>query len=463
MLKDVNIQVLDGLMSLAAGASEGVHIKIGVSPKPTGAAIEITSAMASTRVLELLGNCPLADAVLESRENGAGKIICLPINGTAGTVGTVEKVGIATCVVSGSPTNAFDIVLKFTKGGTFNEAVLVISLDGGTHFGKETTLPVSGSYTLPSTGLTVAFTLGEGETIATGDCYSFKSTAPTPSNAAILTAAETLRNQKGFEFVHVVGSTTRELWASVSSLQKQLLTLHKKPIWFLLEAAPQAQETLPDYVTALTTAAKTIGNTDLQVCAARVVYRRVDGITREINAASILCGLYARARVNESIGKTASFALSTAQVLALRPVGIEDYLAELDEARLLTLRAYDGLDGFYVTDAKVLSPEGSDYRSMEEVRVKNKIIREVRTQLLEKMHTDVDPSRGQAAFSEIAKFAEIPLDEMIRTGELSSASVEIPDGQNILETEELSITVYFTMMGRVKGFNLAVGMVNPYK
>ena len=95
MFGDVNITVQDGGLGLAS-SGEGVHVKIGASPAGPDPVI-IRGGMTAARIKELLGLSPLADAAMLSAENGAGKIICLPVAAsTAGTVGAVTKDDAAT-------------------------------------------------------------------------------------------------------------------------------------------------------------------------------------------------------------------------------------------------------------------------------------------------------------------------------------------------------------------------------
>ncbi|MEG1931292.1 MAG: DUF2586 family protein, partial [Anaerovorax sp.] len=77
MLRDVNIKVTDG--QLGAGTdSVGVHIKIGASPIISNEPILIKGSYDAKRIKFILGNCPLADACMDSVENGANIIYCIP-------------------------------------------------------------------------------------------------------------------------------------------------------------------------------------------------------------------------------------------------------------------------------------------------------------------------------------------------------------------------------------------------
>ena len=133
MLRDVNINLSDGALASAVSAV-GIHAKIGASPVTASEAIVIRSSMSARRIRELLGLSPLADAVMDSIENGANLVYCIPaVASTAGIPSSVTAVaqGSGTVAVSGSPHNAYRIQIKVTIPGGLNEAAVRVSLDGG--------------------------------------------------------------------------------------------------------------------------------------------------------------------------------------------------------------------------------------------------------------------------------------------------------------------------------------------
>ena len=75
-MNDVTHTITDGLMGFNNTSAEGIHIKIGASPMEEDPVI-ITSRRKLEYIREKLGLSPLADAVMDSIENGADKIICL--------------------------------------------------------------------------------------------------------------------------------------------------------------------------------------------------------------------------------------------------------------------------------------------------------------------------------------------------------------------------------------------------
>ena len=158
MLRDVTHKVTDGLLGFATAKGDGLHVKIGVSPVVSDAPIIVTGDMDAAKIKARLGLSPLADAVMDSVQFGANRVYCLPVSATtAGTLGEITKKGDGggTLTVNGSPTNAFPVIVKITAQGGLNAAAFVVSIDGGNSYSNETTVPVTGSYELTGTGLTL--------------------------------------------------------------------------------------------------------------------------------------------------------------------------------------------------------------------------------------------------------------------------------------------------------------------
>ena len=94
MLGDVYVNVQDGNLKRTTVTGTGVQVKIGVSEKIADEPIEITNSMTAGKIKEMLGYSPLADACMDSIENGAGKVYCVPVNAeTAGTISEVQHTG----------------------------------------------------------------------------------------------------------------------------------------------------------------------------------------------------------------------------------------------------------------------------------------------------------------------------------------------------------------------------------
>lgn len=468
MLKDVSITVTDG--QIAGPPRDGIHVKIGVSPVEYKEPVVIKNTYGYKRIQEFLGYSPLADACMDSAENGCSVIYCIPVAAVVnGTVGDIEKIPADPALtgsmsIEGNPNNRYGISVIITKGGGLNTAALKYSIDGGVTYSDEVTVPMDGKLQIAQTGLTFVFTNGGSEpAFAPGDAFNASTTAPQTSNEKVLEAlAEVRKIPALIEFVHIVGESTKALWAALAYEAENFFSVYFKPIFFQCEARSIADgETVADYVKSLINERKAVNSYFIQVTAARGIYNRMNRTTENINLAGVVCGLYAKATVQQSISETRSFAISSDKLVRLEPEGIEEYLDLLDDAKYLTFRRYEGLDGFYVTKPRVFAPESSDYQYAERVRVLNKAARLVRKEALLQLHRYINIDKQDEELEAIGRFISAPLDNMAENGEISSGYVTIPTDQNILEDEHLHVMLRYVPVGYIREITVDLGMMNP--
>lgn len=291
MFGDVNVKVEDGNLGRSSSTGTGTSIKIGISNVESKSPILISGTMNAKKIKEKVGNTPLADACIDAVEWGASSIYCIPVKaGTAGTIGkiTEDKKGYGTFEVKGSPNNAYDIVVEVMDAGECNEGSFRYSLDGGNTFTEEMTIPITGEAELATTGLTAKFTDAEGgDSFMEGDRFTFSTTSPAMSNESVISAVESLINSPlMFEFVHIVGVSSKALWASLCTIANDFLTKYKRPLFFVCEArGKKADESLEDYVNAMLEERKGINNIYMQVVCSNSRYQRMDGRVQDINNA----------------------------------------------------------------------------------------------------------------------------------------------------------------------------------
>lgn len=467
---DVNAQVKDGMLGRSDSASgRGVHVKVGVSSVTSEAPITIKGTMSPEEIKGLLGDCPLADACITSAEWGATDMRVVPVASTTdGTVGTITHTGTGagTFAITGKPNNNFNIVVEVVTAGENNEAEFKYSLNGGESFSDEIVVPLAGEYTIPLTGLKLTFTeANNSDSWKAGDKYVAVCTAPSASNANILEGIRSLINYKStFEFVHVVGTTTSALWASVASLANQFMTTYKRSLMFICEARNAGtSETTAAYAAAMLQEAKGVTNYEVQVVASWSEYVRYDGVAVPVNNAALIAGLYAQAKESQSIGEVQSFPISEGKINKLLPEGIDDYVEQLDAARYLTLRTYNGINGYYVSNAKMMCPAGSDYKYAEDVRVSNRLVRDVRTAALTKLQIEIDPENIEADIAKLEEYLNTPVETAAKTDKIISSGRLTIDRENlnILVDEELTATISYVPMGHVRIINLVFQVRNP--
>lgn len=469
MFGDVNVSIEDGNLGRGMSTGTGTHIKIGVSNMESRIPILVTGTMNAKKIKEKVGATPLADACIDSVEWGAKSIYCIPVKaGTDGTVGTVEekKAGDGTFTVSGKPNNTYDIVVEVMDSGNCNEGSFRYSVDGGISFTEEMTIPVTGEAELTATGLKVKFTdAGGGNSFRSGDVFKFSTTPPAMNNQDVISAVEGLINSTlSFEFIHIVGASTKALWASLCTLANDFLTKYKRPLFFVCEARAKApDESLEDYMAAMLEERKGINSMYMQVVCSNARYKRMDGRVQDINNAGIITGLYGQAKESQSIGEVKSFPISESKLLKLLPDGIEDYIMILDDAKYVTIRKYVGKEDYYVTSANMMAPEGSDYAYAEDVRVSNRLVKAVRAEALDELQVEIDPNDLETSIASITEQLNTPVEDAVRSKIISSGSVAIDtENLNILADESFDVRITYVPMGHVREMNLTFAVENPY-
>lgn len=299
------------------------------------------------------------------------------------------------------------------------------------------------------------------------DTYTLKTTAPSMTNGDVLGAIEKIKSfSEEFEFVHIVGESTVELWEAVSEAQKELMTVCHKPCFFLMEAAyptDEADGDLSDWALQMEADRKRIKNSDIQVCAAWGRLVRLDGTTQIVNLAGLASGRYAMTKVSVSIGKTKdedALGFPKTKLLELVPIGYDSTVIELlDVAGYMTFREYDGLDDIFVYHTKMMCKNGSDFRYAEDVRVKNKIIRETRKKALQFKNDDIDLEDIQGELDARAKFISVPLDRMVEDKEISSYETTVDEScyDTFLEDETMSVIIRYLSRGYIREVVIDIG------
>lgn len=100
-LRDVTIKVEDGSLGNQSSTGENVHVKIGVSSVKSNSPLLITAYMKPEQIKEKVGLSPLYDAALDSIENGAPQLYCIPVTPKKkGKAGEVSHLGKGTGTVT---------------------------------------------------------------------------------------------------------------------------------------------------------------------------------------------------------------------------------------------------------------------------------------------------------------------------------------------------------------------------
>lgn len=458
-LPDVNLSILDGGLGVVSGGSSGVQVKVGVSS--SGSLNEIISVSDPSKIRTQLGTGPLANAYFDSISAGAKAIYAIRAESDiAGTVGqiTAQKTGIGDLAASGSPLDAYDVIVTIIDSGAKNEATFQVSLDGGDNYAPKVTVPTDLIYVIPNTGITLTFTedgVTPSNSFIKGDAYSFKTTAPGMSVTSLNTALEVIfGDNRGFEFIHVVGESDVSVWAALDA-RATVAESNFRYIHFVGEAAaPTSEQTIDQWVTSLIASASEFSSRRVNIVASLVELSDFgSGLRIERNVAGILNGRASSQPVQRSVGRVEDGSLPG--VIRLAPKGIsEAHIAALDEAGYTTVRNYVGLSGVYATNGRMMSPSGSDFEYWERRRVMDKACTLVRAAALRLGHAELEDAE-QVADVEARLFA--PIGVMIGNGEIAAGQVFVAPGQDILATSTLRFKVRVRPIGIMRFLEGEIG------
>lgn len=137
-------------------------------------------------------------------------------------------------------------------------------------------------------------------------------------------------------------------------------------------------------------------------------------------------------------------------------------IEELDAARYIFGRTYDGLAGVFFNDNHTLDVGTSDYAYINDVRTMDKAVRGVRTYLLPKLGRpmQVDASTGKlerTVVEHLITTGNKALEDMAKAGELSGYKFDIDPDQNILATSRVRGVIKNVAVGVMRNLDLEIG------
>lgn len=361
------------LVGVAATGASDLSIAFSSTSIPlgtlgtTGNIDTLFSETNPTQAVTDLGYGPLTEAVARSLDIAGGQVLAMPLNpSVAGTVGSVTHVGTGAPTipsVSGTPNDAYSVVLLITLGGALGVGQFQFSQDGGNTFSATYVLPSGGTFVIPNTGLTVTFNAG---TYVANDTYSFNCTAPGYTLTDVQNGVNALLlSGTKFGFIHLVGAASSASGSASMAAGLETLMLSAQNTYFTFTHA--VLETFNDTDANLETAFGSTVCTRVMVCAGwETVSSSVPGsgdIFRN-------CGFDAAAREalvpeQNSLGRVKDGAvpgvISISRNEALTP--------GLDALNFTTMRTWVGLPGFYFTNGHMFESVGSDFAPSQNRRV----------------------------------------------------------------------------------------------
>ena len=220
-LPDSNQTVQDGGLGILPDSIDNLHLLAGTCEKGTTNSVLSFSDVSVVR--STLGAGPLAEAIASAlttsvRGKAPRPVYAVRIATTdTGSCGAVTKTAIGsstgTITVAGAAWDSLQIKVKITRTGTLNAGAFQVSLDGGTSYDPEVTIPAGGTYLIPGTNVTLTFVPGGGAVyFEAGDIHSFNTVEARPSSTEIGTAMDAiLLDPTEWTFIRIVGAPKPEM------------------------------------------------------------------------------------------------------------------------------------------------------------------------------------------------------------------------------------------------------------
>lgn len=400
-------------------------------------------------------------------------------NSWSGEVVAADQQGSAALAVSGTPTDAFHVVLEVVRRGTSlgaNTATYRASLDGGRVFGPEMAMPVGGIVALTNTGLTLTFTDGASPTFEEDDVFEFRTTAPGATLSDLQNAWNAMQAAPyDVEGVHITSTADDTIAAGVDALAASAIAV-KKPRWVLMEARDlRADETEAAWITSLQTAfsgfVSTLGRV-LVAAGALDLVSTLSGRQRRVNVGVVAAARAAAVPYSEDLAWVGRGALPGVQRLHHD----EDAVPGLNIARFVTARRHEGIVGFFLTNPVTMAAPGSDFELLQYRRVWDRAYRVVRRVFTPALSQDfiTNPADVQAplvpgAIDEVEaadleeRGKDALSDALLRSRPRHATAVDVSVDRltTFTVTRELLVDFAVTPKGYAKRISGTLGFINP--
>ncbi len=478
-IPSVNFTILtNGLGNSALSPSNIVSV-FGCSSSGTSNVPTIYRSTAG-KVVTDYGYGPGPELVANLVRSGITCVFTKVDTDVVGSVGAVTHTGTGTSAmtVTGTPFDAYEIVVLGTRAGTAGsdpEPGFKVSFDGGRTYSREIRMPASLSYDgfVGTTGLTLVFTVG---TIVVDDTYEADSTGPTWVAADVTAALEAFRLIKQDAALrYVVGAASKSDGDLIAASNDTFLERKKFGRIFVEAADIGSGQTEDAWMTALEGAWASFQNdrvlvgagaARVQSCLSGILYRRNMGWLAIVRAGLV--------RPGRDVG-----AIEDGSLVPFSPNGQGQPVSEvyhdeglnpgLNANRFMTLMSVPGLDGYFVCNANIMSDETSDFDLLQLGRVMDEACRVTNLFFGKKLSTSVRLDRRTGFILEKdARALESGNDAvlaaaLVATGDMSQRDqyTVVSREDNIATTKTLTVTVGLLPLGYLKTINVTMTYVNP--
>jgi hypothetical protein len=424
-------------------------------------------------VIDTLGQGPLSEQLCSVLDVAGGPVYAMRLTGSiAGAAGAVTVARLSTSTgtltVAGAPFDAYYARVEIVGSGTVGAARFRYCLDASPllkadqyTWSEALTVPAGGSYPVPNTNLAITFVPGAGAVFfEAGDVFSFACSAPYYTTSDLAAAIAVVLADSA-EFAAVVlggeppsGAAGATMFAAFSthlqSLQAQFRYVRgimdmgtDTPAAVIAAFAAQASGRIaPCYGDCAIASSKPFAGWGTP--------------SRPITVP--IAARAAASAISTDLGRFADGPLT-----GVVAISHDEFRTELlDAQKISTLRTWQGAPGFYVCNARLKSPVGSDFLYWQHGRVMDAACDTTVKAQMPFVNTSVR-TKGDGSIDERdaarmeAKVISALTDRLLSPstaegtpGHVSDLDYAIDRGNNVLTTFTLQSTVAVQPRGYVK-------------
>ncbi len=483
-----SIDILDPGLNVVA-QSDTTFLFVGCAEK--GPLNTVVAFGSPKRVFEVYGQGPLSEDLCTTLMLAGGPVYgCRVAATSAGTSGAVNKVAFAassgTVTVSGVPFDRYQAIVEITRTGTLGAGRFRYSLDvkavsglvdqrpDGRTYSEEITIPGSGTFEIPRTGVVLTFAPGGGPVFfERGDVHTFATTAPHYGSTEVGLACDALQAYftvtPGAVFDAIVltgrnatGSGAATLFGALGTRLAGFTQTHRYLGGMMDGGTGDATATAKTAFAAVADARICITYGDIEMQSSKPFAGF--GAPRR-TALSAIAAMGAAALPSTDLARKAN-----GPVIGVYWISHDEYLnPEMDDAQFSTMRTRSNNSGYFIANARMKSPQGSDFRYWQHRRCMDIACR-VTADLQEEFLSDnvattdlgtIEDSEAKVYESIVQRGLEnallLPKNVKGKPGHVSAIGYSVDRTVDLLRTETMETEVAIRPHGYVKNIVTKIG------
>src|SRR5687767_3996300 len=450
--------------------SDNTFVYFGTAEK--GSNSEIKGFSSPAAVVAEYGQGKLPEAMCHALTVAGGPVYGCRLTGSvAGAAGTVTKAAVGTSTgtitVAGAAFERYEVQALISKTGTLGAGEFQYALDGGRTFSESIVIPTGGTYVIPNTNLTLTFVPGAGAVFfQIGDLHSFTTTAPHYSAtelAAGMVALNAFQNITPAFAVDAIVLTGRNATGSGAATLFGAFSTHLA-----------AQALRYSYCAGIMDAGSGDTKTNVKTAFAALTDARISIVYGDADLATskpmvgwgapkteLLVSAAARAArelISTDLARVKSGPLSSVLEISHNEFDTQD----MDPAKITVATTVPLTQGYFLTNMRMKSPTGSDYKYWQHRRIMDiacRTVAQAQTLYLNagfatKEDGTIEESEAKRIESEVSEKLKVALIDPKNVegtaGHVTALKFTVDRTNNLLQSETLQTKVAIRPFGYAK-------------